>query len=55
MSNTDLRNIPWVFTAFPSEAFKKDVGSSLLDYAQGDKKWEDEEKTVISKWKSERD
>ena len=55
MSNTDLRNIPWVFTAFPSEAFKKDVGSSLLDYAQGDKKWEDVEKTVISKWKSERD
>ena len=55
MSNTDLRNIPWVFTAFPSEAFKKDVGSSLLDYAQGDKKWEVVEKTVISKWKSERD
>ena len=55
MSNTDLRNIPWVFTAFPSEAFKKDVRSSLLDYAQGDKKWEDVEKTVISKWKSERD
>lgn len=55
MSNTDIRNIPWVFTAFPSEAFKKEVGSSLLDYAQGDKKWEDVEKTVISKWKSERD
>ena len=55
MSNGDLRNIPWVFTAFPSEAFKKEVGSSLLDYAQGDKKWEDVEKTVISKWKSERD
>ena len=55
MSNTDLRNIPWVFTAFPSEAFKKEVGSSLLDYAQGDKKWEEKRKTVISKWKSERD
>ena len=55
MSNADLRNIPWVFTAFPSEAFKKDVGSSLLDYAQGDKKWEDVEKPVISKWKCERD
>lgn len=55
MSNEALRNIPWVFTAFPSEAFKKEVGSSLLDYAQGDKKWEDVEKTVISKWKSERD
>ena len=55
MSNGDLRNIPWVVTAFPSEAFKKEVGSSLLDYAQGDKKWEDVEKTVISKWKSERD
>lgn len=55
MNNDAVKNIPWVFTAFPSEAFKKDVGSALLDYAQGAKKWADVEKIVIDKWKSERD
>lgn len=55
MNDTSVKNIPWVFTAFPSEAFKKDVGSALLDYAQGAKKWADVEKTVVDKWKSERD
>ena len=54
LSDENYNNIPWIFTAFPSEAFKKDVGNALLEYAQGTKKWDDVEKTVISKWKSER-
>jgi len=55
MSDDSYKNIPWSFTAFPSEAFKKEVGSGLLDYAQGDKKWEEVKDIVIKKWKSERD
>ncbi|MBQ6848385.1 MAG: carbohydrate ABC transporter substrate-binding protein [Clostridia bacterium] len=54
MSDTSYKNIPWIFTAFPGEAFKKQVGNALLDYAQGGKTWDDVEKTVISQWKSER-
>ena len=54
LSDNNYENIPWIFTAFPSEAFKKEVGNALLDYAQGSKKWDEVEKTVISKWKSER-
>ena len=54
LSDNSYENIPWIFTAFPSEAFKKDVGNALLDYAQGSKKWDEVEKIVISKWKSER-
>ena len=54
LSDSSYENIPWIFTAFPSEAFKKDVGNALLDYAQGSKKWDEVEKIVISKWKSER-
>ena len=54
LSDESYENIPWIFTAFPSEAFKKEVGNALLDYAQGSKKWDEVEKTVISKWKSER-
>ncbi len=50
--NTDT--VPWIFTAFPSENFKKATGSALLDYVQGAKKWDEVENTVKSKWKSER-
>lgn len=55
MKDDTYNNIPWSFTAFPSEAFKKDVGSALLDYVQGNKSWEQVRKTIIEKWKSERD
>ena len=54
MRNDNLNTVPWIFTSFPNENFKTQVGSSLLDYVQGDKKWEDVEKTVKDKWKSER-
>lgn len=54
MTDDSYKNIPWSFTAFPSEAFKRDVGSALLDYVQGAKKWEDVRKIISDKWKSER-
>ena len=54
MKDDSVKNIPWIFTGFPSEAFKKEVGSSLLDYVQGNKKWEDVRKSITDKWKSER-
>lgn len=46
--------VPWIFTAFPSENFKKEVGSGLLDYVQGQADWDALKKTIIDKWKSER-
>lgn len=55
MKNTDFKNIPWSFTAFPSDTFKKEVGNGLLDYVQGTKKWEDIRKVITDKWKSEKD
>ena len=54
MNDESIENIPWAFTAFPSEAFKKAVGSALLDYAQGAKKWEEVKKVITDNWKSER-
>lgn len=53
LNNENVDNIPWIFTAFPSEEFKKTVGSALLDYAQGNKKWEEVKKIITDKWKSE--
>ncbi len=53
MSDTSYKNIPWAFTAFPSENFKKEVGSGLLDYVQGQTTWEEFRKKLTDKWKSE--
>lgn len=55
MKDDSVKNIPWAFSAFPSDEFKREVGSALLDYAQGDKKWDEIKDIIINKWKSERD
>ncbi len=55
MKDKDIKNIPWAFTAFPSDSFKREVGNGLLEYVQGDKKWEETVKNTVKKWKSERD
>lgn len=54
INDDSVTTIPWIFTAFPSDQFKKEVGSGLLDYVQGEKKWEEVEKNITDKWKSER-
>lgn len=53
MNDSSNTTVPWIFTSFPSDVFKKDVGSALLDYVQGGKAWKDVEKTVKDSWKSE--
>lgn len=55
MKDDSVKNIPWAFSAFPSEAFKKEVGNALLDYVQGEKKWDEIKNIITNKWKSERD
>ncbi len=54
MEDDSVENISWIFTAFPSEAFKKSVGSALLDYVQGTKSWNDVKKIITDSWKRER-
>lgn len=54
MNDETVDTIPWIFTSFPSEEFKKSVGSGLLDYVQGAKKWDEIKTTVKDMWKSER-
>ena len=55
MKDENLKTIPWVFNAFPGEAFKKTVGDRLLDYAQGKKEWNKIKDEIVKSWKSERD
>jgi len=54
MNDETVDTVPWIFTSFPSEEFKSRVGSGLLDYAQGTKKWDEIKTTVKDMWKSER-
>ena len=54
MNDDNLTTVPWIFTSFPSEVFKTEVGGALLAYVQGDREWQDVEDTVKSMWKSER-
>lgn len=54
MNDSEVTSVPWIFTSFPSDTYKAEVGSALLDYVQGSKKWEDVSKVIIDTWKSER-
>ncbi len=54
MNDETRETVPWIFTSFPSDVFKTEVGGSLLQYVQGNNKFEDVEKKVKSMWKSER-
>lgn len=46
--------IPWVFTTFPSQTFKDNFGSALLEYAQGTMNWDDAKAVVVEQWKTEK-
>ncbi|MBR4890187.1 MAG: ABC transporter substrate-binding protein [Clostridia bacterium] len=53
MNNAEVTTIPWNFTVFPSQTFKEDFGASLLQYAQGTKKWEQVKEDFTNSWKNE--
>lgn len=54
LNSGEFENVPWTFTSFPGEIFKKAFGGALLEYAQGTKTFEDVIKTVKEKWKEAR-
>ena len=53
MSKEGIESCSWNFTLFPSQRFKDDFGSDLLQYAQGTKSWEDVADNVINNWAKE--
>ena len=53
MEKPDVTSVPWNFTLFPSQTFKDNFGSALLQYAQGTKSWADVEAGVVSDWAKE--
>ena len=53
MEKKDIKSVPWIFTSFPSETFKQDFSSTLLQYAQGTADWDKVVSTVKKAWQNE--
>ncbi|WP_028828716.1 ABC transporter substrate-binding protein [Proteocatella sphenisci] len=53
MEKEGTTSVAWNFTVFPSQAFKDNFGSALLQYAQGTMPWENVVTTVVDGWKTE--
>lgn len=46
----DVNTIPWTFSCFPSDQWKSDFGSALLEYVNGTKTWDDVVKVAQDLW-----
>lgn len=53
MNKEGIDTVPWVFSVFPSQNFKNDFGSALLQYAQGNKTWDEVVSIFKTRWKEE--
>ena len=54
MNNTELENLGWIYTTFPSQTFKDNYGAALLEYAQGTKSWDEVKELVVEDWAAEK-
>ena len=45
--------VGWTFTTMPSETWKNNLGSAMLEYAQGTGDWAQVEKAFVDGWKAE--
>ena len=55
INDEGARSVPWIFTSFPSEIFKENLGSALLEFIQGSKDWDYVKQQTVSSWKTERE
>lgn len=54
MNRDGITSVPWIFTSFPSEAFKEELSSALLEYVQGQTDWTSVRKRTVDSWKNEK-
>lgn len=54
MNNTDLYNVNWVFTVFPSQDFKNGLGERLAQYVIGKADWKTVSDYFVSQWNTEK-
>lgn len=54
MEDSSKTSVAWNFTTFPSQTFKDNFGSALLEYAAGSIVWDDVVETVVGGWATEK-
>ncbi len=54
MNNQDLTSVSWNFTAFPSQTFKNNLGTGLLEYCNGLKSWNEIVNDAKAEWAAEK-
>lgn len=54
MGNTDLYNVAWNFTTFPSKQFKNSFADALSQYAVGQLEWDKVVEIFVTEWKAEK-
>lgn len=54
MGSDATNSVQWVFSTFPSQKFKDDFGSRLLEYARGNCEWDDVVDYVRDEWATEK-
>lgn len=54
MNDENLTSISWNFTSFPSQEFKNQLGSYLLEYTQGNMEWDAVIEQAKESWKNEK-
>jgi raffinose/stachyose/melibiose transport system substrate-binding protein len=52
-STSGKTQVSWNFTLMPSEQWKNNLGSAMLEYAQGTGKWDSVQKAFVDGWASE--
>ena len=50
MGKEDTKTIPWVFSCIPSDQWKMDFGSALLEYVNGTMEWSEVVNVAVSSW-----
>ena len=55
MNMEEKENIPWIFSAFPSQSFKDKLSSNMIDYVKGIISWKDVVNTTINNWANEKE
>jgi raffinose/stachyose/melibiose transport system substrate-binding protein len=54
LANQNLKSVPWVFTTFPSQEFKNELGAALNAYTVGNRDWDHVETTFVDDWAAEK-
>ena len=52
-SDSKRERVGWSFTVAPSERWKDDLGSAMLEYAQGTAGWDGVQKAFVDNWARE--